>query len=477
MKNLLIVFKFLLVSISLNAQTYQFENVLIPSIVLEMDAGKVYTVEERMPFYHVQGLSMVAYENGKVVWSKSFGYAKADKNEPVLANTRFQVASISKAVTALGVLKLAETYHLNLDVDVNQYLKSWKVANNQSTTAAKVSIRGLLNHTAGINIDGFTGYFQTEKTPSLLLDVLNGKGATPKIEVVEKPNSKFSYSGGGYVILAKLIEDVSGKSFEDYMQETIFQPLKMVNSSFNQYPTKSFSYGYDQDGTVVKGGWKIMPELAPNGLWTTAGDLALFCIAIQNGLNGSKKQILSSAWINQMLHKSAYMDYGLGLALKHDSLNHYFFHAGQNPGGYTGVIIGNLKKQSGLVVLTNSEDNHLLREIINGYTKVNNMGYARGLSGPQEIIKTIALTKTQLAEFTGTYRNDSQKELEVTITTTKENTLAMNYQYNGYTAILHPIRSDVFYEIFTGLEIHFSRDTATRQVQFVERRGRRFVKN
>lgn len=458
------------------AKIHPLEKGLIPSIVLEKDTGKIYTIDERTSFYHVQGLSIVAFEKEKITWSKTFGLAKSDKNEQVTPNTRFQVASISKAATALGILILAEMYRLDLDADVNRYLKTWKIPEGPNTAENKVSIRGLLNHTAGVNIDGFRGYLQSQKIPTIL-DVLNGKGNTPKIEVVTKPSSGFSYSGGGYVILVKLIEDVSGGSFEDFMQQFVFKPLKMKNSSFNQYPLQNHSFGYDQDGVMAEGGWMIMPELAADGLWTTANDLALFCMAIQRGYNGNKKAILSKKWIDQMLQKSPFMDYGLGVGVKMDKENQYFFHTGQNPGGYCGVIIGDLKNQKGLVILTNSEDTHLLREIINAYAKTNDLGYARGLAGPQEVVKTIKLTEDQLSEFEGKYTNDSQKELEVNITRTKERTLAMNYLYNGYTAILHPIAKDVFFEIFTGLEIRFARNPSTNKIQSVERRGKLFLKD
>lgn len=442
---------------------------LIPTIVLEKDTGRTYTVKERMSFYNVNGMSLVAFERGKIIQNESFGFSKVNKNEKLRPNTRFQVASISKAITALGVLKLAEIYQLDLDIDINHYLKSWKIPNNENTKENKVSIRSLLNHTAGINVEGFEGYLKSQNIPSLL-DILNGKGITPKIEVVTKPQTKFSYSGGGYVILAKLIEDISGKLFEEYMQKNIFQPLKMKNSSFHQYQNKNHSFGYDQDGVMVEGGWKIMPELAPNGLWTTANDLALFCIAIQNIFNG-KKGILSKKSIDQMLQKSPFMDYGLGLGLKMDAKNQYFFHAGQNPGGFTGVIIGNLEKQNGLVVLTNSEDSHLLREIINGYAKTNNLGFVRGLAAPQEVVKTIALNQEELSDFVGKYQNNKQKELEVEIVKNGDGSLSMKYLYNGYTAIIHPISYDIFYEIYTGLEITFTRSKETNKIISVERRG------
>jgi CubicO group peptidase (beta-lactamase class C family) len=451
------------------------ENSLIPSIILEKDSGKAYSIAERMTFYHVQGLSIVAFEKNKITWQKVFGLAKVNKNEKVTHKTRFQVASISKTVTALGVLKLADRYHLDIDTDVNQYLKTWRVPENQYTIENKVTIRGLLNHTAGINIEGFLGYAPAQKIPTIQ-DILEGKGATPKIEVVVKPNTTFSYSGGGYLILVKLIEDISGMSFENFIHQNVFVPLKMRNSSFYQYSQQNQSYGYDQDGLMAEYGWRNMPELAPNGLWTTAEDLALFCMGIQAGFEGKKNAILSQKWIKQMLEKSAFMDYGLGLGVKMDDTNHYFFHAGQNPGGYCGIVIGDLKKRKGLVVLTNSEDNHLLREIINGYAKSNGMGFAKGFAGPQEIIKTITLSEKEWSEFEGKYQNDIQKELEVNINKSKDNSLIMNYLHNGYNAFLHPISKDTFYEIFTGLEINFFRNSSTNQIEGVERRGRKFIR-
>jgi CubicO group peptidase (beta-lactamase class C family) len=456
-----------------NRAINRLENNLTPSVVLKKDSGQHYRIKDRLLFYNTPGASIVLFENQEIIDAKYYGYADASKKTPITETTKFQVASISKTVTAVAVLKLIELYQLNLDADVNLYLKSWKVPENEFTRLEKVTIRRLLNHTAGINIGGFTGYPRTENYPSVL-DILNGKGATPAITVVQTPGSGFSYSGGGYLILAHLIEDVASKNFEAYMQEIIFGPLKMTNSSFKQNPTNPASLGYDQDGKPCDGGWRIMPELAPNGLWTTAVDLAKFCIAVQRAFRGEANTIITKTSVQSMLTSSPHMAYGLGVALKQDKENQFFFHAGQNPGGYSNMMINLLDKNKGVIILTNNEDVHLMREITNAYASMNSLGYARGFVGPQTVIKTIPVTTNELSEYGGDYADEGKRI--VNVRAGNENNLLMKYFENDYVAVLSPIAKDKFFEVFTEQEIVFQRESKSGKIVSVTRRGRTFSK-
>ncbi|MCB0621793.1 MAG: beta-lactamase family protein, partial [Saprospiraceae bacterium] len=117
---------------------------------------------------------------------------------------------------ALAVLKLVEEGALALDEDVNKYLVDWKVPDNEFTEKEKVTLRRLLTHTAGMTVHGFPGYGQTDTFPSIT-EVLNGEGNTPKIFVDTVPGSIWRYSGGGYTVMEKVVEDVSGLPFEEYM--------------------------------------------------------------------------------------------------------------------------------------------------------------------------------------------------------------------------------------------------------------------
>ena len=188
------------------------ENGLVEKLVLANEPKKTFTLEERMRHYQTPGFSIAIVKNGKIVVAKGYGQ-RNKKDDPVNSETLFQAASISKPVTALGVLKLVQTGKVDLDVPINQYLEGYQLEENEFTKANKVTLRRLLTHTAGLNVGGFGGYLQEEEMPSTI-DVLLGRGNSPKLEVVEEPGTRWNYSGGGYVLVQKIIEDVTCLSFE-----------------------------------------------------------------------------------------------------------------------------------------------------------------------------------------------------------------------------------------------------------------------
>lgn len=129
----------------------------MPKVVLDGEAGRTYALSERMNLLETPGLGMALLRDGRVLWAKGYGVADAANRAPVGAHIRLQAASTSKPATALGVLKLAQTRHLDLDRNVNDYLIRWKIGDNAFTRSGKATIRRLLNHTAGLNGGGFPG--------------------------------------------------------------------------------------------------------------------------------------------------------------------------------------------------------------------------------------------------------------------------------------------------------------------------------
>ncbi|MFZ0501027.1 MAG: serine hydrolase domain-containing protein, partial [Steroidobacteraceae bacterium] len=122
---------------------------------------------------HVPGVSVAVIHGGAIEWARGFGVRDA-AGDPVTATTLFQASSISKPVTALAVLRLVDARRINLDADVNLYLKSWKVPDNRFTAKHEVTLRELLSHTAGTTVGGFSGYEAGDPLPSLL-QMLDGK--------------------------------------------------------------------------------------------------------------------------------------------------------------------------------------------------------------------------------------------------------------------------------------------------------------
>jgi CubicO group peptidase (beta-lactamase class C family) len=328
-------------------------------------------VPDRMAHHHVPGLSLACIHNGTVAWTQGLGVARVG-GAPVTPETLFQASSVSMPVTAAAVLRLVELGKLNLDADVSQYLRSWRLPTNKFTEQKTVTLRELLSHTAGVTVHGFGGYAAGKSVPTLV-QVLNGerpaRSAPVTIDFV--PGTKFRYAGGDYAIIQQILIDVIGEPFPQLMQEIVLQPLHMVHSTFQQpIPEKLgplIALPYDEDGNAIEGGPHTYPEMAVAGLWTTPSDLALFALAIQDALAGKPGAIVSPSTAHQMLQPVLGF-YALGFAIAGNGPNRYFSHPGVNA-GFVAFLFA-YEKGDGVVLMTNGQNTKALGlEIIDALGK------------------------------------------------------------------------------------------------------------
>lgn len=328
-------------------------------------------VPSRMAHFHVPGLSIACIHDGTVQWTREFGVARRGGG-PVTSDTLFQAGSISKSVTALAVLRLVEQGKLNLDADVGQYLRSWKLPTNKFTEQKKVTLRELLSHTAGATVHGFHGYIAGQTVPTLV-QVLNGEkpANSQPVTIDFFPGTKFRYAGGGYAIVQQTVIDVTGQSFPELMRELVLRPLHMMHSTFEQpIPEKLRSLEampHDGDGNPIEGGPHTYPEMAVAGLWTTSSDLALFASAIQDALSGKPGAIVSASTAREILRPVA-QDYALGFLVDGNGPNRYFWHPGVND-GFVAFFFA-YEKGDGLALMTNGQNTKALGlEIIRALAK------------------------------------------------------------------------------------------------------------
>lgn len=439
------------------------ESKLIPAVIIEDSVSNGYSIEEQMEKYKVPAVSVAAFKDGEIIWAKAYGLKNSTGQDKTDKDTKFQAASISKPVTSVGVLKLIETYGLDLDADVNGYLKSWKVP-EKFTQNEKVTLRRLLSHTSGTNLGGFQGYGKSDSIPDIL-GVIEGKGNSPQVKIDTVPGSTFSYSGGGYAILQLLIEDVSGKSFENYFQEEIFRPLNMTNSTFEQFPKDDVALAHTKDGKPHPDGWLVHPELAAAGLWTTPSDLAKFCVAIENGYHENSSALLSKKMVDNML--APVKNWGLGVGLRGENDKTYFFHGGANPGSFKCLMVDFFKKRTGLVVMTNGENGDKVHDDI-----LRSFDNFFGLNSfNPKYIKPIQLTDEQLAKLTGKYQYREMGEyfLEVLIDDSKRIVL---YDPNDETKHTYvPLSKTKFVDVQSGSESFFVQDSLTGNIDRMDYAG------
>lgn len=159
--------------------------------------------------HNVPGVSVAVATESGVAWG---GAGVAHGDAPVRADTLFQAASISKTLTAVAVLRLAEQGRLDLDSDVNAYLRSWHLPDSPLAGGEKVTLRRIAGHIAGINVPGFPGYAADAALPTLA-DVLDGRppANTPAIRIAARPGQRYSYSGGNAGFKSFLFADPRGQ--------------------------------------------------------------------------------------------------------------------------------------------------------------------------------------------------------------------------------------------------------------------------
>lgn len=177
-------------------------------------------------------VAFVLLENGKPV-----GEHYVSAGAPATRDTLFQLASLSKWATALGVLKLAADGRLDLDAPVSRYLTRWQLPESEFGTEG-VTARRLLSHTAGLTDGlGYLGF--APGTPVQTLEASLTEAADPmpgadgRTRIGRAPGSSWSYSGGGYALLQILIEEISGEPFGIYMKRAVLDPLGMTQATFD----------------------------------------------------------------------------------------------------------------------------------------------------------------------------------------------------------------------------------------------------
>lgn len=345
----------------------QVEACLPDPVVVKDDPSPCPSLSERMAELHVPGVSIAVVHNGVIEWAQGFGMQEMG-SKPIDADTLFQAGSISKPISAMAALHFVQEGKLSLDSDVNAMLSSWKIPANSAIPGATVTLRELLSHTAGISVHGFWGYPAGVPIPTLN-QILNGEkpANSDPIRIESTPGDEWKYSGGGYIIIEQLLEDVGKEPFSKLLHDTVLAPIGMTHSTYQQPLSGerllTAATPYNSDGTPVMGGPYIYPELAAAGLWTTPSDLAKYIIETQRSLQNRANHVLSEELTRQMLTPGK-GDWGLGVQIGGSSSNPYFSHGGA-VAGYRNLFVAYENSGEGAVVMTNSKSGgELLSQIM-----------------------------------------------------------------------------------------------------------------
>jgi len=316
--------------------------------------------------YGVPGISFAVVDNYKIVDAQAFGVVDSETQEIMTTDTLLQAASISKPVTAMAAIKIAQDKGVNFTGNVNDYLVSWHIGENENTSKEKVTLDRIITHKSGINVHGFRGYRIYDEIPTLL-QILNGNppANSEKIDVGFEPGKKYKYSGGGFIVLQQVLIDIYKEDFPSILNRTVLGSIGMNNSTFES-PLESdnpqkFSSGHTTEQEVVEGRFHIYPELAAAGLWTNPTDLAKFLIEIQLSLKGQSNLVLNEGLSQKMVSSTGPLF----------QLSNHFEHSGSNY-GFVSEMISYNENGAGIVVMSNSNNGWpVMRAIEEHVIKVN----------------------------------------------------------------------------------------------------------
>lgn len=390
----------------------QFENGLREEYLLKGD--KLKSITEAMKEVCIPGISIAVINDFEIVMTKGYGVGDIELELPVNKNTIFQAASISKPLTALAVMKLVQDGKLDLDEDINTYLKTWKLPESKLTEVNKVTLRNLLSHTAGVTVHGFPGYSAEAEIPTLA-QILNGEppANTGKINIDLEPNTQFRYSGGGYTIVQQTLIDQLQKPFEKIMHELVLEPLGMTNSFYcksrlNEQQVVIATAGHKSDGSQVSHKRHLYPEMAAAGLWTTAEDLAKFAIEVQKCLKGESNKILTREFMEMMITPVLSGEYNLGLHNEKIGREMLLGHNGGNE-GYSCSMLFHKEKGFGVVFMSNSDNGYKIKLPV-FRSAVAAYGFHNILHPDYE---TAQLSVEVMRNFEGTFKIQADKTLKI----------------------------------------------------------------
>ena len=291
-------FLFLLFPILISAQTKD-------GLSAQMDAYMKDLFPADQP-----GAAALVSKDGEVIFHKAYGMADLELSVPMQTDNVFRIGSITKQFTAVAILMLAEQGKLSIQDPITKFLTDYP------TQGHTITIEHLLTHTSGIksytNMESFFAKARKDMTPTELIDFF-------KEEPMEfAPGEQWNYNNSGYIILGAIIEEISQKSYEDFVVENIFKPLGMDNSYYDHYdriiPNRAAGYSPDENGYRNADYLSMTLPYAAGSLMMTVADLNTWIQAIHSEKLISRAS-LDKAFMPYTLNDGTETEYGYGWSM------------------------------------------------------------------------------------------------------------------------------------------------------------------
>ena len=311
--------------------------------------------------------SVLVARNGHVLFTRNIGYANYNTQQDINEKSVFQLASASKQFTAMSVLLLTKEGKIDLDASVTQYIPELPYTN--------VTVRNLLNHTSGLpDYLGFlTRYWRDKGVNPTNEDVVSIM-ADKKIRLNFKPGSRFVYSNTGYVVLAAVVERVSGLTFPQFAKKNIFEALGMTHTFIH---TTTVSVDSTTNDAMVTGhhGHNVIPmticdgPVGDKGVYSTVEDLYKWDQALEH-YKLIPIQMQDAAFEAGHTNSGTEVPYGFGYRLRISPLGRLVYHNGLW-GGFKSSFLRYVDSQTTVIALNNN-NSHALHPLVEGLSKVVN---------------------------------------------------------------------------------------------------------
>ncbi|NIY84182.1 serine hydrolase domain-containing protein [Vibrio hepatarius] len=378
---------------------------LLPMYQYDGESQQPLDLVDRMRYWDIPGVSITVFDKGEIIWTHAEG-VKNKADEPVAVDSVFQMASISKPVTTLLVLKAVDEGKVTLDEDIRPLL----IAELKAKATQPVSLRQLLSHTAGFASYGLAGFTRDQYYPSLA-ELAKGEYGTLPFEQ-NQLQGQFSYSNVGYIFVQSVLETLYKKSFEEIAKSQLIDLLGLRHTSFDQknieYLGLDLAHGSEY-GSWIDGGWNRFSSKAAAGLWTSTPDLAQLLINIHEIYTKQRQGFIPTSTL-KVISEPIQPFLGLGFFRYSDERGTYVFHGGINR-GYESHFVLYPELGSGAVVATNGQGGgalalEIIRALSIAYDWPNYQLNRQKVERPR---------LDELNEYVGRYHYDGEFYADVTV--------------------------------------------------------------
>ena len=385
------------------------------------------------------GVTALVSRKGEIIYKKAIGMSNLELDVPMKIDNVFRIGSITKQFTAIAILQLMEQGKLGLQDEITKFIPDYP------TQGDKITIEHLLTHTSGIkSYTGMPDYvdrMMLDLKPTELIDYF-------KNEPMDfPPGTRFTYNNSGYFLLGYIIEQITGKTYAEYLEENIFKPLGMTNSYYgsNQriIKNRASAYSMGEEGFENSFPVSMTQPYAAGSIQSTVEDLFKWNQAVQS-YKLVKKESLDKAFSKYKLLDGTFSDYGYGWDLGYVQESPTVEHGGGIPGFSTMAIY--IPREDVYVALFANCDCISPKDIT--------ARIAAAAIGRPYKQKEIHLETSALQEYIGVYENVRGEQRIITI---EENQL---YSQRGRNPkfVIRAYQKDKFFFDEALLTIEFSRN-------------------